>query len=86
MTARDRFSTLAGKRPRTARMGIFPFLALARRLGRDYPAYLTQMRILPQSQWARLVGGRLAGDYGVPDAWCRMKFLFHPKFFSLMNK
>jgi ATP-dependent exoDNAse (exonuclease V) beta subunit len=53
-------------------MGLSPFLALARRLGRDFPAYLTQMRILPHSQWSRLVGGRLAGDYGVPDAWCRM--------------
>ncbi|MHC1711859.1 MAG: UvrD-helicase domain-containing protein [Solidesulfovibrio sp.] len=55
-----------------AAMGISPFLVLARRLGQDFPAYLTQMRILPHSQWSRLVGGRLAGDYGVPDAWCRM--------------
>ncbi len=53
-------------------MGIAPFLTLARRLAQDFPTYLTQMRILPQSQWSRLIGQRLAGDYGVPDAWCRM--------------
>jgi len=53
-------------------MGLSPFLVLARRLSEDVPAYLTQMRVLPQSLWTRLVAGRLAGDFGVPDAWCRM--------------
>ena len=53
-------------------MGIAPFMALSRRLGEDFPAYLTQMRVLPQSLWARLVRSRLAGDFGVPDAWCRL--------------
>ena len=49
-----------------------PFLALARRLAADFPAYLARMRMLPQSQWGRLVAARLAGEDGVPDAWCRM--------------
>jgi ATP-dependent exoDNAse (exonuclease V) beta subunit len=49
-----------------------PFLALARRLAADFPVYLARMRLLPQSQWARLVAARLGGQDGVPDAWCRM--------------
>jgi ATP-dependent exoDNAse (exonuclease V) beta subunit len=53
-------------------MGLAPFVSLARRLVADFPAYLTQMRVLPHSQWPRLVGARLAGAGGVPDAWCRM--------------
>ncbi|MYL84134.1 UvrD-helicase domain-containing protein [Desulfovibrio aerotolerans] len=53
-------------------MGLAPFLALARRLAEDFPGYLARMRKLPQSQWARLVTARLAGEDGVPDAWCRM--------------
>jgi ATP-dependent helicase/nuclease subunit A len=53
-------------------MGLAPFVSLARRLVADFPAYLTQMRVLPHSQWPRLVGARLAGTGGVPDAWCRM--------------
>uniref|UniRef100_I2Q408 DNA 3'-5' helicase n=1 Tax=Desulfovibrio sp. U5L TaxID=596152 RepID=I2Q408_9BACT len=55
-----------------AAMGLAPFGALAGRIGQDFPAYLTQMRVLPHSQWPRLVAGRLSGDFGVPDAWCRL--------------
>lgn len=55
-----------------AAMGLAPFCGLASRIGQDFPAYLTQMRILPHSQWPRLVAGRLSGDFGVPDAWCRL--------------
>ncbi len=53
-------------------MALAPFTALAGRLLSDFPAYLTEMRVLPHSQWPKLVGNRLAGDFGVPDAWCRM--------------
>ncbi|MHC1789970.1 UvrD-helicase domain-containing protein [Solidesulfovibrio sp.] len=53
-------------------MGIAPFLTLARRLVEDFPDYLARMRKLPQSRWAGLVAGRLAGEDGVPDAWCRL--------------
>ncbi|OLN27849.1 Helicase domain protein [Desulfovibrio sp. DV] len=53
-------------------MGLAPFLTLARRLAEDFPSYLARMRMLPQSQWARLVAARLSGEDGVPDAWCRM--------------
>jgi len=53
-------------------MGLAPFVTLARRLLADFPTYLTEMRMLPHSQWPRLVGARLSGDNGVPDAWCRM--------------
>ncbi|MGE4536025.1 MAG: UvrD-helicase domain-containing protein [Desulfovibrio sp.] len=55
-----------------AAMGLAPFVALAGALAEDYPTYLTQMRKLPHSQWSRLVAGRLGGDMGVPDAWCRL--------------
>jgi len=53
-------------------LGLAPFAVLARRLLADFPAYLTQMRVLPHSQWPGLVGARLAGNGGVPDAWCRL--------------
>ena len=55
-----------------AAMGLTPFIGLAGRFAGDFPAYLTQMRVLPHVLWPRLVAGRLAGDEGVPDAWCRL--------------
>ena len=55
-----------------AAMGLAPFVALAARLAEDYPAYLTQMRILPHSRWAHLVAKRLCDGMGVPEAWCRL--------------
>ncbi len=55
-----------------AALGVAPFLSLAGRLGEDFPTYLTQMRVLPHALWPRLVAGRLRGDQGVPDAWCRL--------------
>jgi len=53
-------------------VGLTPFVTLARRLLDEFPAYLTQMRVLPHSQWAGLVGAKLAENGGVPDAWCRL--------------
>ncbi|MEA4855564.1 UvrD-helicase domain-containing protein [Solidesulfovibrio sp.] len=55
-----------------AAMAATPFIALAERFAADFPAYLTQMRVLPHVLWPRLVAARLAGDQGVPDAWCRL--------------
>ncbi|WP_300161971.1 UvrD-helicase domain-containing protein, partial [Solidesulfovibrio sp.] len=55
-----------------AAMALTPFVALAGRFAEDFPAYLTRMRVLPHVLWPRLVAGRLRGESGVPDAWCRL--------------
>ncbi|WP_428566434.1 MAG: UvrD-helicase domain-containing protein [Solidesulfovibrio sp. DCME] len=55
-----------------AAMAALPFIALADHFAADFPAYLTQMRVLPHVLWPRLVAARLSGDQGVPDAWCRL--------------